>query len=82
MDNKIVNLIDEGAIADEIEEADTFKATMVKIEKYCAPPTDSPAPPHSSSPAVIHISASPSPHVRLLKLTIKPFNGYLTAWTT
>ena len=86
LDNEIVNLVDEGAVADEIEQADTFKegiySTMVKIEKYCAPPTDSPAPPRSSSPAVDHTPSSPSPRVRLPKLTIKPFNGDLTAWTT
>ena len=68
---------------DEIEQADIFKegiySTMVKIEKYCAPPTDSPAPPHTSRP-----DADPTflPRVRLPKLTIRSFNGNLTAWTT
>lgn len=56
----------------------------MKIEKYCAPPpiappTVSPAPPPTSSPTA---ASDPSSRVRLPKLTIRPFNGDLTTWTT
>ena len=83
LDSEIINLVDEGSVVDEIEQADIFKqgiySTMVKIEKYCAPPTDSLATPHTSRPAANPTSL---PRVRLPKLTIRPFNSDLTAWTT
>ena len=88
LDGDIINLVDEGSVGDEIEQADTFKegiySTLVKIEKYCAPPpvappTTVPTPPTTLSPATASESSS---RVRLPKLTIRPFNGDLTAWTT
>ena len=82
-DSEIINLVNEGSVVDEIEQADNFKqgiySTLVKIEKYCAPPTDSPAPPHTSRPATDPTSL---PRVRLPKLTIRSFNSDLMAWTT
>ena len=78
--SEIINLVDEGSVADEIEQADIFKegiySTMVKIEKYCASPTDLPATSRSAA------DPTSLPCVKLPKLTIKPFNGNLTAWTT
>ena len=83
LDSKIINFVDEGSVVDEIEQADIFKegiySTTVKIEKYCAPPTDSPALLRTSRSAADPTSL---PRVRLPKLTIRPFNGDLTAWTT
>ena len=82
LDSEIINLAAEGSVVDEIEQADIFKegiySTMVKIEKYCAPPTDSPALPRTS-----RLVADPTslPRVRLLKLTIRSFNGDLKTWT-
>ena len=55
LDGEIINLVDEGSVRDEIEQADTFKegiySTLVKIEKYCAPSPIAPptVPPGPSS---------------------------------
>ena len=88
LDGETINLVDEGSVGDEIEQADTFKegiySTLMKIEKYCAPPPVAPptvplAPPPMPSPAA---ASNFSSRVRLPKLTIRPFNVDLTAWTT
>ena len=83
-DSEILALDEE--LEEEIAQADLFKeriySTLIRIEKASAP-----APPPTGTPAVIEPTvAAPtttahSYKVRLPKLTIKPFNGKLTAWT-
>lgn len=80
LDGEILELVegDEGLFSEEIERADTFKegiyAAMVRIEKVCAtPPAATLSAP--STPTIIN---SPVPHVRLPKLSIRPFNGDIT----
>ena len=89
LDGEILNLVEGGAVANEIEQADTFKegiySTMVRIENYCsfpnAPPTTAPPGASPSGPTAGSFS-SPAPRVKLPNLTNRPFNGDLTAWTT
>ena len=86
LDSEILDLVDDEAVEEEIEQADTFKegiyATIIKIDKYCAPPPPVSATPTSIEPRDRDTSTTDStPRVRLPKLNIKPFNGDLTAWT-
>ena len=93
LDGEIVDLIDDkGALASEIEQADEFRASlysaMVKIDGIVSPAP--PAPPSASATSTLatstpppHVRSSPaSSRVKLPKLTIRPFNGELKAWTT
>ena len=81
LDSEILDLVEDEAVEEEIEQADTFKegiyATIIRIDKYCAPPNTS-ATPTAIEP---RDTTESTPRVRLPKLTIKPFNGDLTAWT-
>lgn len=83
LDGEIVNFVDERSVADESEQVDISKegihSTIVKIEKYSAPPNTLPS--DSIAPSRSSADPAPSPRVRLPKLTIKPFNGDLTPWT-
>lgn len=82
-DSEILALVKDEELEEEIAQADLFKeriySTLIRIEKASAP-----AP---VTPAVIEptVAAPTTPahgyKVRLPKLTIKPFNGKLTAWT-
>jgi len=76
LDNEILSLVADDELDDEISQADLYKeqvySTLIKIEKPTAATPLTPA------------TAVALPHgnkVRLPKLTIKPFNGKLTAWT-
>ena len=88
LDGEIVELIEEEALATEIEQADDFKseiyAALVRIDKALklttplAPPTPAPiVATHETTPA-----RALGPGVRLPKLSIKPFYGDITQWTT
>ena len=90
LDGEIIDLIEEDALATEIEQADDYKsdiyAALVKIDKalklisLAAIPTPAPtaSPTHHEVPPI----RVPEPCVRLPKLSIKPFSGDLTQWTT
>ena len=90
LDGEIIDLIEEDALATEIEQADDYKsdiyAALVKIDKalklisLAAIPTPAPtaSPTHHEVPPI----RVPEPSVRLPKLSIKPFSGDLTQWTT
>ena len=91
LDSEILNLVDEDDLADEIEQSDDFKegiyATMVKIEEHCVHSRSLPSPGSSprSSPGRDSAKLTSPPRVnkvKLPKLTIRPFNGDLTAWIT
>ena len=86
--------MEDDAPVEEIEQADSFKegiyAAMISIEKHCTAPTvvlPTATPTTSTTglePGMTFESTHPSrsTHVRLPKLTIRPFNGDITTWTT
>ena len=85
LDGEILDLIEGEDVADEIERADSFKEgiyeAMVTVENYCAPQIV--GTPRPSSPSIAAGSLTPTtPRVRLPKLSIRPFNGDITKWTT
>lgn len=85
LDAEIVDLVDAEEIADEIERTDTYMEdvydVMAKLEQLFH---------DKSSPTITAAATSVScdeesaceTKVRLPKLTIQPFKGELTAWTT
>ena len=79
IDAEILAKVGDTELEEEIAEADLYKegvfATLIKIERATTTPT--------AAARVDPVSAPPahSNKVRLPKLTIKPFNGKLTAWT-
>ena len=85
LDGEIVELIDEDALATEIEQADDYKseiyAALVRIDKALKLATP-PAPPTPSTTHEVSTARAPEPSVRLPKLSLKPFNGDITQWTT
>ena len=83
LDAEIVDLIeDEGGLADEIEQADTYKETLyeaiLKVDRLlnATPPTPE-APPTTTrgTPADARVN-----RVKLPKLQLRSFNGDLTRW--
>lgn len=83
LDSEIVELSEEDALVTEIEQADEYKSdiygALVKIDKALKRTTPSapPTPARDVTPA-----RAPEPSVRLPKLSIKPFSGDITQWTT
>ena len=77
IDAEILAKVGDAELEEEIAEADLYKegvfATLIKIERATTTPT--------AAATVDPVSAPPahSNKVRLPKLTIKPFNGKLTA---
>ena len=87
LDGEMLELVDEEGLAEDIEQSDEFKeriyAAVIRIEEChpwaLGPPsagTPRPKDPAGPSPA------PPVNKVKLRTLTIRPFNGELTAWTT
>jgi len=82
LDTEVIDLIEgeESAVADEIEQADGYKETilacLVKIDKLLEAVVTTP---HTASVTVP--SASPSAQVKLPKLQLRSFGGELTKWT-
>lgn len=87
MDGEILSLVEDKDVDEEIAQADLCKekiySKLVLIEKALEPaPAATPAAPAPLTAVTTPTSASShSNKVRLPKLTIKPFNGRLTAWT-
>ena len=83
--------MDEPTVADEIEQSDGFNegvyTVMVRIDSHeraasrCAT-TPPPTPPTPGGGALIAAGSSRDATVKLPKLTIQPFKGDLTTWTT
>ncbi len=87
LDGEVLDLVEEESLADEIEQADLFKegiyAAMINIEKRCAtPPTTGPVEPTSGLTRAETLPTPRGHRVKLPKLTIRPFNGDITMWTT
>ena len=90
LDDEIANLLeDEGTLAEDIEQSDEYKqkiyAVIVSIDKVIAPPVGPTFGP--GGPARTHARVDPSPdelasRVRLSKLTLHPFDGDITKWTS
>ena len=82
LDGEIVELTEEDALATEIERADNYKseiyAVLVRISKALKLATSLVPPTHIPTRKVMPAELS----VRLPKLSIKPFNGDITQWTT
>lgn len=83
LDSEVVDLVNEDEVADEIEQADSYMEdvydTMARLEQLSSKnsnPTPPPTPPTHPDPP------NRENKVRLPKLTIQPFKGELTAWTT
>ena len=76
--------MEERDLADEIDQADLYKekiySTLIKIDSAVATVTKQ----TSAVKEAAATSSTPAPthKVRLPKLTIKPFSGNVTAWTT
>ena len=75
-----MELTEEENLADEIKQADDYKSgiyeAMVKIDKAIVT-----QPAHTTTPEPIPVRA-PDRRVKLPKLSLKPFNGDITNWTT
>ncbi len=87
IDGEVLDLLDEDSLGEEIELADGFKediyATLVKIETRRAPSSRASTPRHSTALEDSSATAAAMTYkARLPKLTIRPFNGDLAAWTT
>ena len=85
LDSEIVELTEEDSLTTEIEQADDYKseiyAALVRIDKALKLTTP-PVPPTPVSTHEITSARAPEPSVRLPKLSMKPFNGDITQWTT
>ena len=86
LDEEIIALLStETELAEEIEYSDEARApllaALVNIDMHCSPdaPVPSPVRPTCSRPVAVTM---PTHNVKLPKLTIRPFNGDLTCWTT
>ena len=87
LDGEMLELVDEEGLAEDIEQSDEFKertyAAVIRIEECrvwaLGPPSaETPRPKDPAGPS----PAPPVNKVKLRTLTIRPFNGELTAWTT
>ena len=84
LDAEIVDLIeDEGGLADEIEQGDTYKETLyesiLKVDQLL-----NATPPTPEAPPTTARGTSPNARVnrvKLPKLQLRSFNGDLTKWT-
>ena len=88
LDSEILSLVKDDEVDDEIAQADLYKekiySNLILIEKATGPaPAAAPTvpPPPTTSAATPTSTPSATNKVRLPKLTIKAFNGKLTAWT-
>ena len=90
LDDDVANLLDdEGALADDIDQADLYKqriyTVIVSIDEAITPAP--PTPPAPSTATATSSRDDPLPadaacRVKLPKLTIRPFDGDITKWTS
>ena len=86
LDSEVLDLTEEDGLAGEIEEVDTYKgdiyAVMARLEEFNrrAASDTRREPPAREPPATVRPPAVNK--VKLPKLSIRPFNGKLTAWTS
>lgn len=85
LDEEILELTLEAKLDEEVEQADTrVYGAIVKIDQACEK-SRSVTPPTRLSERGTRMDASDRPHghhVKLPKLTIKPFGGEVTDWTS
>ena len=85
LDSEILGLVKEETLAEEIDQADLYKekiySTLIRIDGVVTSVTESTSADKGGVGAATP-SAPPTHKVRLPKLTIKPFSGNVTAWTT
>ena len=88
LDEEIIALLsDETELVEEIEHSDETRApllaALVNIDMQCSPDTSATVPsPITTTGGRPPAVALPSHNVKLPKLTIRPFNGDLTSWTS
>ena len=90
LDDEIANLLeDEGTLAEDIEQSDEYKqkiyAVIVSIDKAIAPPAGSTFSPGGPVHTLARVNSLPdelASRVRLPKLTLRPFDGDITKWTS
>ena len=87
LDSEVIELIDDDTLADEIEQADSYKESifnaLLKIEQITkAPPTSSSPTETPPTERRTPPSDSSSSRVRLPKLHLRSFGGDLTKWTS
>ena len=87
LDGEILKLVEDEAVEEEIEQADASKekvyAATVNVDKHCTLVAVSRSPEAtraSTTPAREPVDSTA--RVRLPKLSIRPFNGDMTMWTT
>lgn len=84
LDAEIFDVIDEDSVVEEIEQADAYKedlyAVMVRLEGLSIRSKLSSRDPFTDRP--IRSDLPSHDKVKLPKLTIQPFKGDLTTWTT
>jgi len=82
LDGEFLELVPEGELTTEIEQADGFKegiyAAIIGIDK-CSAMVRARTSEGTSEPCPLPIVHD---RVKLLKLILRPFNGEITAWTT
>lgn len=87
LNGEILELVEDRELEEEIEQADAYKekvyAATVDIDKHCTPDVVSRSPEATRvSPMPAREPVDSTTRVRLPKLSIRPFNGDMTTWTT
>ena len=88
LDGDILDRVGDEDLASEIEQSDIYRegiyAAIVDIDRLCAGTN---LPPHPPAPGPVLVAVDPvapprGNRVRLPRVTIRPFNGDITTWTT
>ena len=87
LDGESLELVEDRAVEEEIEQADAYKervyAATVNIDKHCTSVAISRSPEAiRASPPPAREPADSTTRVRLPNLSIRPFNGDMTTWPT
>lgn len=86
LDNEILELTEEGDLVNEIEQADSFKEgiyeAIARIEKLRVTTPTTPSATPTAPRSTERTEDVGGNRVKLPKLTLKPFNGDITTWTT
>ena len=86
LDEEILEIVDEGAVTDDIEQSDLFKEGILTAIEHCIStiPRDptATAAAATAAAAAVPLVADPGSRVKLPKLTIQPYSGDLVDWTS
>ena len=80
LDAEIVNSVEEAEVVEEIERADTYMEDVYDMMARLEELSLKTSPPAATT--TVEATAEPTAKVKLPKLTIQPFKGELTSWTT